>query len=184
MAAIMIGLVGTNGSGKSTICDYLVDRGFQRYSLSSVIHNYVREKGLPTTRDNLVETSNRLKAQKGQDVLAREMFQLAMKEASSKIVFDSIRNPDEVKFLKDHYVTLIGVDAPIEKRYERISARKRESDLIDFETFRQHDQRENSGESSGQNVFAAMKACENVITNDGSYDDLCEQVDQLLSVYI
>ena len=184
MTAIMIGLVGTNGSGKSTICDYLVDRGFQRYSLSSVIHNYVREKGLPTTRDNLVDVSNRLKAQKGQNILAREMFQKAKHEEATKVVFDSIRNPDEVQFLKDHYVTLIGVDAPIEKRYERISARRRESDLIDFDTFRKHDQRENCGESSGQHVFAAMQACENIITNDGSYDDLCEEVDKLLSVYI
>ena len=69
MTAIMIGLVGTNGSGKSTICDYLVGRGFQRYSLSSVIHNYVREKGLPTTRDNLVDVSNRLTAQKERVIL-------------------------------------------------------------------------------------------------------------------
>lgn len=184
MANVMIGLVGTNGSGKSTICDYLVKQGFELYSLSSVIHNYLQKKGITATRDNLVAVSNKLKEQKGQDVLAREMYKQAMDEGASKIVFDSIRNPAEVTFLKDHFVTLIGVDAPVEKRYARIQSRKRASDHIDFETFLKQDIRENCGESSGQNVFEAMKACENVISNDGSFEDLCEQIDQLLSVYI
>ena len=145
-----LGLVGANGSGKSSVCSYLLSLGYVVCSLSDAVREAATKHGLSHSRDHLVQTGNALKVEFGLAVLAKKSFE---KHASLPlVVFDSIRNPSEALYLKQHGALLIGVTAPIELRYERISVRKRDSDHIDFTTFCEHDTRENTGASSGQNL--------------------------------
>lgn len=182
MTKIIIGLIGTNGSGKSTICEYLESRGFMRYSLSDKLRTYVEEKGGEATRDSLMRLGSELKERRGQDVLARDVFEDVLTDDAERVVLDSIRNPAEVAYLKSNGVMFIGVDAALETRYERITQRKRATDHIDFETFKRQDQQENTGESTGQNIYEAIKACESIVINDASQQELLAQVDQLLTI--
>ena len=100
------------------------------------------------------------------------------------VVFDSIRNEDEIVYLQENDVVVIGVDADIELRYQRISERKGDTDHIDFQTFKAHDERENTGASSGQNINQALSMCKEIINNNGSYDDLKQNIDRLLNHYL
>ncbi len=175
-----IGLIGTNGAGKSTVCDYFRQKGFQVLSLSDSLRDYVREKGLPLDRDTLTHMANLLKEERGLDVLAKLVCETVEKESWDNVVFDSIRNRDEVNFLARKDVVFIGVTADIKVRYERVKLRARETDHIDFETFKRQDVRENSGESSGQNISLALEACRCVVENNTGIDDLHVSLDALL----
>ena len=96
----LIGLVGTNGSGKSTVCQILKRKQFVSISLSDYVRDILDEKGLPQTRDNLVTAANDLKQEKGQHILAQFAYLQFSRLDVSCVVFDSIRNLEEINFLK------------------------------------------------------------------------------------
>lgn len=178
-----IGLVGKNGSGKTSVCEYLVQKhGFKAFSLSDVLRNHFKKKSQEATRDALTTYSNKLKAQQGPACLAIECLKLANKNSSNQaLVFDSIRHPDEVDYLKKNGVRMCYIDVDINTRYQRILNRQRATDLIDFETFKQHDQRESNGNSSGQNINECIRLCDYVIKNNTSQLALQNEIDHLLS---
>ncbi len=176
-----IGLIGSNGAGKSAVCEFLTGVGFRVVSLSDIVRAELRHLHKAETRDIMVETANQMKAQYGMAVLAQRAFQSVSESGSNRIAFDSVRNGDEVRYLIDHGVVFLGINAPVELRYQRVISRQRASDLIDFETFKLHDDRENLGQSSGQNIFQAFEFCQTIVDNSGSLDYLHAQVRAFLN---
>jgi dephospho-CoA kinase len=175
-----IGLIGTNGAGKSTVCDYLRELNFTVISLSDFVRESLSQDRKPHTREHLIERANQLKSEYGQDVLAKKAFTKYSKRDSTNVVFDSIRNSHETRYLKSKNVVLICIDATVEKRYERIVQRQRESDLIDFNTFVRHDALEMKGQSLGQNIEAAIADCDYKINNNGNLSDLHRDIESVL----
>ncbi len=176
-----IAIIGPNGAGKSEVCRYLESQGYEVISLSTLVREEAATRGLELTRDNLVATANDLKMTFGPDVLARRVLDKILSENHPKVVFDSVRNVDEIQYLKTHNVVLLGVSAPIEVRYERIVSRAHSTDKIDFATFKAHDHRENSGESSGQNIGAALALCETIVSNDGDIPKMQSDIDAFMN---
>jgi dephospho-CoA kinase len=175
-----VGLIGTNGAGKSTVCKYLQARGFHLISLSDYVRQEVTRRGMPLVRDNLRDVANMLKKEFGKDYLAKQAVDVAEHMGAHNVVFDSVRNMQEIIHLKNHGAVLIGVDAPVELRYERIKERKKDTDGVDFETFKEQDQRENDGSSYGQNIGECLKLCDQLIQNTVSVEVLGRQVDRFL----
>lgn len=173
---IGIGLVGTNGAGKSTACELLETEGFVKISLSDFLRDIVKEKGLPLDRDTLTTESNKIKSQFGTAYFAKVAITYAQTHHIEKAIFDSVRHPDEVAYLKTNGVVFIGIDAPIELRYQRISSRMKETDRVDFETFKRQDHYERFGESSGQNIELALKACHKILSNTDSKEELIQHL--------
>ena len=175
-----LGLVGTNGAGKSTLCSYLKEKGYDVFSLSDVLRDRLRKEGIALTRDSMTDEANKIKETEGLSYLAEQAYEMAVKRGSDLVVFDSVRNVDEVTLLKDKGVVFIGVNAPIDVRYQRILSRQRESDFVDFDTFKRQDNRENTGESTGQNIQAALKECHSIVDNSGSYEKLVSDITIIL----
>ncbi len=175
-----LGLVGTNGAGKSTLCSYLNEKGYAVFSLSDVLRERLRKEGIALTRDSMTDESNKIKETEGLSYLAEKAYEMALDRGSDLVVFDSVRNVEEVSLLKEKGVVFIGVNAPVEVRYQRISSRQRESDFVDFETFKRQDNRENTGESTGQNIQAALKECNVIVDNSGSYEQLVSDINVVL----
>jgi len=177
----MIGVVGPNGSGKSVCCDYLARCGYDVFSLSDSVRAEARLRKRPLTRDNLILTGNELKTQFGTTVLAERVFDSAQALSSKRLVFDSIRHPDEALFLKGKGVCLLGVTAPIEVRYQRIMLRKKETDRVSFEQFKEHDIVEASGNSIGQHILKTLELCDNLIENEQGLTDFEVKLQSILS---
>lgn len=178
---ISIGLIGTNGAGKSVACDYFRTQGYEVISLSDVIRQEVQNQGLVPDRDTLLTTSNAMKAKFGLDILARRVVEMVRANAWEHVAFDSVRHPLEIDYLKSMGTRMLGIDAPIELRYARIRERQKATDGVDFETFKKQDERERNGSSSGQNISASLQACDRVIQNDGSYEDLIAKLAAFLN---
>ena len=172
------GLVGRNGSGKSTVCQYLMDQGFLYLSLSDMLRQEARLRGLCEERDVLRTLGNELKAADGLDVLAKRAYVKFKNE--EKAVFDSIRHPLEASYLKSQGVVLLGVNVDVRVRFERIQQRQSPTDYVDFDTFVQQDQAEESGESFGQSIQETLALCSFVIDNNGTQEALYEKAKQWL----
>ena len=178
---LYVGVVGANGSGKTTFCQYLQSQGFFHVSLSKVVRDVVSEKGLPEERDSLIAHANALKEEFGMTYFAQCCMEQVIESGSDCVVFDSIRHPDEVAYLKERGVVVIGLTVGLEDRYARISERQHQTDSVSLETFKVQDETERSGASLGQSIDVALNRCDYRISNDGDLDALHARIDEVLA---
>ena len=174
--ARLIGLTGTNGSGKGEAAAYYKKKGYAYFSLSDVIRDALRNDGKEDTRDNLIEKGNELRNKYGPDILAR----LAMEKVEGKTVIDSIRNPSEVEYLrKEKEFILLAIDAPVELRYERVKRRGRQESASTLEEFIKKEKEEMTDSEKGQQLHSCMKMADFIIMNDGTLEDLHLKLEEI-----
>jgi dCMP deaminase len=175
---MLIGLTGRNASGKGEVAKHLEKKSFYYLSLSDVIRDEIRKRGLQPSRDMLIEVGNELRHRFGPAILAHRI--LARVEDDKHYVIDSIRNPAEVDALRDaKNFKLIRVEAPLELRFERIRRRARESDPITFEKFVELEEREAEGAVNAQNLLKVEAMADYELLNDGSLEQLYPLIDRL-----
>jgi dephospho-CoA kinase len=176
---MIIGLSGTNSSGKDTVAEYLADLGFTIVSLSDILREEMQKRQIKIERESLIETANVLEKEWGKGALAKK----AVEEygQKQKLVISSIRKPAEVDYLKRlEGFRLVFVDAPIEMRFMRVVKRGREGeDKLSFEEFKRQEEIEMSGKSSQRLDYCKEKA-DIILTNDGTLEELIEKVDAII----
>ena len=177
---MVIGLTGTNGAGKTAVCDYLKTRGFEYYSLSDEIRAELARQGTPPTRQNLIDAGNRLRQDFGAGVLAERIK--TRLEPSRNYVVDSVRNPAEVAALgRLPEFHLLLVEAPVEVRYERVRQRadaRRPASLEEFVTQEQGEM--TSPDPAAQQLREVFEAADQRLLNDGSLEALHTQLDDVV----
>ncbi len=173
----LIGLTGTNGSGKGEAAAYLKKKGYAYFSLSDVIRNELHKDGKEDSRDNLIQKGNELRKKHGPDILAR----MVMEKVEGKAVIDSIRNPSEVEYLKkEKEFILLAIDAPVELRYERVKQRGRQESVSTLEEFIKKEKEEMTDSEKGQQLHSCMKMADFMIMNDGALEDLHLKLEEIV----
>jgi dephospho-CoA kinase len=105
----LIGLTGTNSSGKGEAAAFFQARGYGYFSLSDIIRGELTQEKQELTRDNLIQKGNQLREKHGADILARRV----MEKVKGKAVIDSIRNLKEIEYLRTQEgFILLAIDAP------------------------------------------------------------------------
>ena len=102
----MIGIVGRNGSGKSSVCEYFQPKDLQLF-LYQMLYDTMLKDGLPDDRNSLTSLANSLKDERGLAYFAEASMAHAKDERL--VAFDSIRHPKEIELLRDSGVILIGL---------------------------------------------------------------------------
>jgi len=180
---VLLGLTGTLGAGKGTVVKRLVEKhGFTHLSVRSYLIGDLTRSGIPVNRDTMTFRGNELRAKYGAAYLVEELLRIAQL-ANVNTVIESIRTVGEADMLHGHEgALLVGVDAPIESRFERIRARGSETDDILFETFKYHEEREmENNNPTKQNIRAVMKVADIVLDNSGTEVELFAKVDAFIS---
>ncbi len=95
---MIMGLTGPNASGKGEVVKFLECKGFYSYSLSDVIREAVRRRGLEITRERLIEVGRELRCEEGNGVLAQRI--LSQIEEDKNYVVDSFRHPEEMQVFR------------------------------------------------------------------------------------
>lgn len=176
---MIIGLTGTIASGKSTVADILKEKGFEHHTYSDILRIEAKKRNIEPTRENLQKLGNQFKDEsKNLGILSKLIIENAK---SDKIIADGIRTLDEINELKkypDAYI--IGVDAPLKIRYQRLKERRRSGDPLTFEKFRKVDDHENKGLTPGQDINNCIKKSDFVVINNCSLKDLKNKIDSIL----
>ena len=172
-----IGLTGTNGSGKGAAAEYFISKGYAFYSLSDVIREELKKDGIEPTRDNLIRKGNELRAACGADFLARQV----MEKVEDKAVIDSIRNPEEVRFLKSKInFILLAIDADVGLRYERVKKRGRNESAATLQEFIEKENEENTTNPMQQQLHTCLEMADFTVLNEGSLEDLFNKLEKFL----
>src|SRR5678816_1502427 len=177
---MLIGLTGRNAAGKGEVAKYLQTKSFYYYSLSDAIREELRSRKLEVSRESLIQVGNELRQRFGPSVLADRIIELTQPDRN--YVIDSIRNPAEVAALRKacKEFKLIRVEAPLQSRFERTVARRRENDPITFEAFVALDSREATGDPTSQNLDEVERLADEILVNDTSLEELRPKIDTLV----
>ena len=177
---MVIGLTSRNAAGKDEVARYLVEqRGFSYFSLSDILRSELSRRNLSITRESLYKLGNSLREKRGPGALAELAFKALEKVKRAVVV--SIRNPGEVEVLRQREdFILVGVDAPLELRWERARDRGRPGDPVSFEEFTAQEQAELAGTTHQQQLDACLAMSDRVLINDGSLEELYRKMEELL----
>ena len=175
----IIGITGTIGAGKGTVVEYLVENyGFTHYSVRNFLIQKAQKLNLPLNRDTYVALANALRENHSPSYIVDELYKEAAKNGADAII-ESIRTSGEIESLrtKENFA-LWAVDADPKIRYERIIARKSETDHISFETFLANEQREMTAEDpTKQNLAACIRQADFLFINNGDFEKLYQQIE-------
>ncbi len=179
---LIIVLIGLASSGKDTIADYLVGKGFLHLSLSATLKEICKKKGGYHGRDDLIRMGNYLRKRYGVGYLAKKTVEKKEAQRSRTLVLSSIRNPGEITELKKHgLVFTIAVKAPRTVRYARAKKRCRIEDAVTYLKFSAQELRERKGSATQQQLDKLLASAEYTIINNGSLSALNKKVELVLS---
>jgi dephospho-CoA kinase len=180
---MILGITGTDGAGKGTVVDYLIqEKGFIHYSARALITAEIEKRGLPVDREHMRLVANDLRRLYGNDHLIRECLDGAVLRDEENIIVESIRETDAARLIKERGGILLAVDANQDIRYTRIQARASASDNVSLEEFIHQEKLEmNDPDPHGMQKAKVMEMADYTILNNVSLADLHEQIDVVLA---
>lgn len=180
---VLIGITGTNGSGKGTVVRYLVaQKGFRHYAARAFLTDELVKRGLSVDRSSMRLLANEFRLQYEPAYVIRQLFEQAKRDECDRVVIESVRNVGEAVFLKEQGALLIAVDADQRLRYARVEKRRSSTDHVDFATFLEHEEREmNPVGSHDMDIRGVMLQADVTIENNGTIEVLHEDIERALN---
>lgn len=181
---MIIGITGTDGAGKGTVVALLKKHGYTHYSSREFIVAEIERQGLEVTRNQTRLTANEMRATYGNAVVVLKAFERAAEEGQENVVIESVRALAEAEFLHERNAILLSVDAAPEIRYKRVQARRSHTDKVSYEQFLEHEELEkNDPDPHGMQKAKVMEMADYTITNNGTVEELQQQVESFLQKY-
>jgi len=175
----VIGVLGTIGSGKGTIADFLKNYGYKKINMGNLVRAEARKRKIKSTRENLHNLQLRLR-KNNPYYFINKVIEKINKSKYDKWVVDGLRNPEDAKMLKKVFnAKIIFVDAPVELRWERIRKRRRGKEAkISLKDFIRVEKEENKiFKFNITKRYADIK-----IINDSTKEELYEKIKKILNL--
>jgi len=156
----------------------LEKQGFSYITLSQMVREEARNRGVSEEREQLMEVGNSMRAAEGNGVLAKRALQKIQASDHDKWVVDGIRNPAEIDELrKDTNVQIVALHADRQLLIDRILKRGRPSDPETAEDVTHRIEREwGKGEpEEGQQMEKCVAKADLIIENEGTLEELEEK---------
>jgi cytidylate kinase len=170
----LLGIAGTDGSGKDTVAELLVDKhGWLYISVTDFLREEAKRRGLSLQRNVLRGISSEWRRKYGKGVLV-DMAVKAFESQSDKpngLVIASLRHPGEADSVHELGGRVIWLDANPKNRYQRILSRNRGTeDQVTFEQFLAEEsaQMRHGGDDATLNLMAVKTKADIFINNDSN----------------
>ena len=176
----IIGLAGTNGSGKDTVGELLATKhNYLFISVTELLRAEAQRRNLPVERENLRMISAEWRRELGLGVLVdKAVAEYEVTQGKyAGVVMASLRNPGEADRLHEFGGTMIWIDADPRTRYDRIQTNaatrgRAEEDNKTFEQFLSEEEVEMhtpvGGDSAMLNSAAVKERCDVFLSNDST----------------
>lgn len=187
----LVGISGTNHSGKDTAGEYLENHhSFMHVSMSDVLRAEARQQGLDTARPTLIEIGVKLREQYGLGAVVLRGIEQWQKERNrfvGGLVLSSIRVIGEAEEIKRQGGTLLFVDAPAEIRHKRATDPSRVRGDETFKTFEEYVEQEKIeleglGGPNRPNLRAVQAMADATILNNGGVANYVHELEVALSL--
>ena len=180
---MLIGITGTDGSGKGTVVDYLVkEKGFTHYSARAIWLEIFKERNIEPSRANMRLVANEMREKHGNDFVVSHYLRLLKEDGAQNAIIESIRATAEAETLKSNGGILVAVDAGQEIRYARVQRRRSESDKVTLEQFIAHEDLEtNDPNPHGMQKQKVIAMADFIIMNNGTLEELHAQIEEVFN---
>jgi len=174
---LIIGLTGMPGAGKTTVANYLSQKGIPLLVMGDVVREVAENDGLEPTSDNLAKLMLRLRKRNGPEAVAHlivNKIKLMKKEDKQLgvVIVDGIRSLAEVQVLRRiGSVKLLAIHGSTLTRYTHVRERGRSDVPSNIGEFDKRDKIEMDVGISN----AIALADETISNNDISISELCER---------
>lgn len=178
---MIIGITGTDGAGKGTVVEYLIQKGFTHYSARDLWVEEIKRHGLEINRANMRLMANKLRKKHGNDFLITEYLERKRRDQKDNVIIESIRTMAEAHTLKKAGGVLLAVDANPKIRYQRVQERASESDKVTFEEFMSQEELEmRDPDPNGMQKAEVIAAADYTLYNNGTREKLFLAVEEVL----
>lgn len=178
---IVIGIVGENSSGKTTMTNYICETyGGVSFRFSDMLGDMLKRIYLPATRENLQNISTALRNTFGDDIMSKTLAQDMMASNAAITITEGIRRPSDIVALKAlPGFVLVAITADPEKRFERLHGRNEKPDDA-TKTWEQFIAEANH--EAEQKVKEIMNEAHVAIDNNGTKEELFAQIDRFIAL--
>jgi len=173
---LIVALTGMPGAGKTTVANYLAQKGIPLLIMGDVVREAAQNDGLEPTSGNLAKLMIRLREKNGPEAIAHLIANKikTMKNQDKEfavVIVDGIRSMAEIEVLKRvGQVKLLAIHGSILTRYSHIRERARSDVPSNINEF---DKRDRVEMEVGISDAIAL-ADETISNNDISISELCE----------
>jgi len=174
---LIIGLTGMPAAGKTTVANYLSQKGIPLLIMGDVVREVAENDGLEPTSDNLAKLMLRLRKRNGPEAVAHliiNKIKLMKKKDKqlSVVIVDGIRSMAEVQVLRRiGSVKLLAIHGSTLTRYTHVRERGRSDVPSNIGEFDKRDKIEMDVGISN----AIALADETISNNDISISELCQR---------
>ena len=173
----IIATAGLPGSGKGLFSDVAASYGIPVFVCGDIVREETRRRGLPLTLESTGAVMLNIREEDGPAVISKRLIPRIDASECDAVIVEGVRNLEEIDELRAKYgaVTLIGIHASPQTRYERLNARGREDDPSTWEEFESRDRRE-----LGVGVGKAVALADEMIVNEGTIDEFQDNARTIL----
>lgn len=185
----LIGIGGTNGSGKDTLAQSLVEKySYLFVSVSDILRQEVIRLDLPLERKSTRKVSADMRRAHGHGILVDRAVEqyLALEPKAAGLVVASLRNPGEADKVHELEGQIVWLDASPKIRYKRIESRLRSPE--DHKTYKEflaeeHAEMDHHGGDKATLNMGGVKAKADIfITNDSdNIEEFKRSIDKALA---
>lgn len=178
----IIGITWPQAAWKGAVVDYLVKNyAYAYFSVSGYLTQELQAQGQVVNRDTMRELANQLRSEFWPSFIVEQLYHLAH-EGGKPAIIESIRALGELEILKKKAdFLLLSIDADQRLRYERALLRNSEKDQVSREKFQEQEALETDNQDPAkQNVPACQKLADIHLDNNGSLEQLYEQIDRVV----
>jgi dephospho-CoA kinase len=179
---MIIGFTGKRGCGKDTAAERLVQsHGFAMLDFTrDVLAPILEAEGKEVTRENLMDVAmdGRKRAHKG--IWAEKLCEVIRKKSRKNFTISGVRFPEEVSVFRKEFedFALVSIACRDRARYERSMRRGTKGERgMTFEEYMKVEEK-----PTEKAVLKTMELADYAIDNNGTIEDLFEEVDELVKL--
>lgn len=174
----IIAIIGTIGSGKDTVAEYISKKlTIPAFQISQPLKDYAKEHNIEPTRENLIQIGSKLVKENGPVYFLKIIINQA---SGDFMIITGIRMTEIIEYMRKNYnLILLAIVAEPQIRFDRCMARGKLGEAKTLEEFIKNERKENSAPNI-QRLFECIKLADYTIDNNTDTKTLFNKVDQFL----